>query len=85
MKLITARDIFRDTLKDLYSTNEAYYYFKMILSSLFKIEPIAIALEPNLILKPEQQKKLRSLMTDLLSEKPLQYILGKITRDGWNL
>ena len=78
MKLITARDIFRDTLKDLYSTNEAYYYFKMILSSLFKIEPIAIALEPNLILKPEQQKKLRSLMTDLLSEKPLQYLLGRI-------
>ena len=78
MKLITARNLFRDTLKDLYSTNEAYYYFKMILSSLFKIEPIAIALEPNLILKPEQQKKLQSLITDLLSEKPLQYLLGEI-------
>ena len=78
MKLITARDIFRDTLKDLYSTNEAYYYFKMILSSLFEIEPISIALEPDLTLKPEQQKKLQSLMTDLLSEKPIQYLLGEI-------
>ncbi len=78
MKLITARDIFRDTLKDLYSTNEAYYYFKMILSSLFEIEPISIALEPDLTLKSGQKKKLQSLMKDLLSEKPLQYLLGEI-------
>ena len=27
----------------------------------------SIALEPNLILKPEQQKKLQSLITDLLT------------------
>ena len=78
MKLITARNLFRDTIKELYPINETDFYFKMILSSLLEIDPIAIALDPNLILKPDQQKKLKSLMVDLLSEKPLQYLLGVI-------
>lgn len=78
MKLITARNLFRETLKAVYPIDEADYYFKMILSSLFEIDPIAIALEPNLALKPNQQKKLGDLMTDLLSETPMQYLLGVI-------
>ena len=78
MKLITARNLFRDTIKELYPINETDFYFKMNLSSLLEIDPIAIALDPNLILKPDQQKKLKSLMVDLLSEKPLQYLLGVI-------
>jgi len=78
MKLIKARNLFRENIKTLYSFNEADYYFKMILSSLLEIDPISIALEPNLILNSDQQKKLKSLTKDLLSEKPLQYILGVI-------
>ena len=57
MKLITARSLFRDTIKELYPINETDFYFKMILSSLLEIDPIAIALDPNLILANAAMKK----------------------------
>ena len=78
MKLVEARNIFRQTLHDLYPTDQADYYFKMILPPIFGIEPIAIALDPNLYFNFDQQKKLKSLLTEIRSEKPLQYIIGKI-------
>jgi release factor glutamine methyltransferase len=78
MNLITARDEFRATMRGLYPQNESDFYFKMILSSLFGIDPISIALEPNLPLKSDQLKKLGSIKSDLLLEKPLQYILGEV-------
>ena len=79
MNLIATRDEFRATIKDLYTQNESDYYFKMILTSLFGINPIAIALEPNLILKSDQLEKLETIKTELLAEKPLQYILGEVS------
>jgi len=49
------------------------------------IDPISIALEPNLNLQSSQQSKLKSVLEDLLTEKPLQYILGEVPFRKLNL
>jgi len=85
MKLIEARNQFRISLKGLHTVAECDYYFKMILSSLLDIDPISIALEPNLNLQSSQQSKLKSVLEDLLTEKPLQYILGEVPFRKLNL
>jgi len=85
MKLIDARNQFRTSLKGLHTIAECDYYFKMILSSLLDIDPISIALEPNLNLQSSQQSKLKSVLEDLLTEKPLQYILGEVPFRKLNL
>jgi len=85
MKLIEARNQFRTSLKGLHTVAECDYYFKMILSSLLDIDPISIALEPNLNLQSSQQSKLKSVLEDLLTEKPLQYILGEVPFRQLNL
>ena len=85
MRLIEARDQFRTSLKGLHTVAECDYYFKMILSSLLDIDPISIALEPNLNLQSSQQSKLKSVLEDLLTEKPLQYILGEVPFRKLNL
>lgn len=85
MKLIEARNQFRTSLKGLHTVAECDYYFKMILSSLLDIDPISIALEPNLNLQSSQQSKLNSVLEDLLTEKPLQYILGEVPFRKLNL
>jgi release factor glutamine methyltransferase len=85
MRLIEARNQFRTSLKGLHTVAECDYYFKMILSSLLDIDPISIALEPNLNLQSSQQSKLKSVLEDLLIEKPLQYILGEVPFRKLNL
>ena len=78
MQLIEARNFFRDALKGFYPINEADYYFKMILPVLFGIDPIDLALSPKHTFNVIQQNKLKSVITDLLNQKPIQYILGEI-------
>lgn len=85
MKLIEARNQFRTSLKGLHTVAECDYFFKMILRSLLDIDPISIALEPNLNLQSSQQSELKSVLGDLLTEKPLQYILGEVPFRKLNL
>jgi release factor glutamine methyltransferase len=85
MRLIEARNQFRASLKELHTVQECDYYFKMILSSLLDVDPISISLEPNHQLDSSQQSKLKSALEDMLTEKPLQYILGEVTFRKLNL
>ena len=85
MRLIEARNQFRTSLKELHTVQECDYYFKMILSSLLDVDPISIALEPNHLLDSSQQSKLKSVLEDMLTEKPLQYILGEVPFRKLNL
>ena len=85
MRLIEARNHFRTSLKELHTVQECDYYFKMILSSLLDVDPISIALEPNHLLDSSQQSKLKSVLEDMLIEKPLQYILGEVQFRKLNL
>jgi release factor glutamine methyltransferase len=85
MRLIEARNQFRTSLKELHTVQECDYYFKMILSSLLDVDPISIALEPNQLLDSSQQSKLKSVLGDMLTEKPLQYIMGEVSFRKLNL
>ena len=85
MRLIEARNQFRTSLKELHTVQECDYYFKMILSSLLDVDPISISLEPNHQLDSSQQSKLKSALEDMLTEKPLQYILGEVPFRKLNL
>lgn len=85
MRLIEVRNHFRTSLKELHTVQECDYYFKMILGSLLDVDPISIALEPNHLLDSSQQSKLKSVLEDMLTEKPLQYILGEVPFRKLNL
>ena len=85
MRLIEARNQFRTSLKELNTFQECDYYFKLILSLLLDVDPILIALEPNHLLDSSQQLKLKSVLEDMLTEKPLQYILGEVPFRKLNL
>ena len=85
MRLIEVRNHFRTSLKELHTVQECDYYFKIILSSLLDVDPISIALEPNHLLDSSQQSKLKSVLEDMLTEKPLQYILGEVPFRKLNL
>ena len=77
MTYLEGRSLFRKELNSLIKVNEIDFYFKTILKSLFKIDPTAIALDPHHDFNKSQEDQLGKVLEHLLSEKPLQYILGK--------
>ena len=78
MRLIEARDAYRNRLANVFSTNEIDFYFKSVLRGCLDIDPLDLALKPNLELLPFQQDMINDTLEAFLEEKPLQYILGEI-------
>lgn len=78
MKLIEARNRYRLSLSHQYTEREIDYYFKSILATELQIDPLLLALKPELELDRIQKQSLERILTALAEEKPLQYILGQI-------
>ena len=79
MSLIEVRNEFRRSLNNLYSVNEIDFYFKSVLRSCLDIDPIDIALRPNLEVEKNQMEILDKILLELSEEKPLQYIIGEMS------
>ena len=77
MKLTEAKKFFELKLHDQYSQGELNFYYKYILRDCFNIFPVQLALNPSLELNNKDVKILKDIISQLLKEKPLQYILGK--------
>ena len=77
MTYLEGRSLFRKELKPLFEVKEIDFYFKTILKSFFKIDPTAFALDPHRNFNKSQEDQLGKVLEHFLSEKPLQYIIGK--------
>ena len=77
MTLIEAKKFFELKLNEQYSQGEINFYYKYILRDCFNVFPAQLALNPSLELKNKEIKVLKNIISQLLNEKPLQYILGK--------
>ena len=78
MRLIEARDAYRNRLANVFSTNEIDFYFKSVLRGCLDIDPLDLALKPNLELLPFQQDIFiqRGCNKTFWKDYPLQYITG---------
>ena len=75
MNIIEMRNIYRDNLS--LSNNESDFVYKIILKELCDIDPIKIALEPNLNLSLESKDTLIQKMKMIIDDYPIDYIINK--------
>ncbi len=64
-------------LKAYYSINEIWTFIKLIFQQLLDIDPTTLHAHPELELTPEQQEKIRKVIRELKTYKPIQYIVGQ--------
>ena len=82
MNIIEFRDFYRSELEK--TNKESDYIFKILLKELCNIDPLKIALDPNFIVKPENEMRLRSSLKNILSNYPLDYIINKKSFFGYD-
>ena len=75
MNIIEMRSIYRDNLS--LSNDESDFVYKIILKELCDIDPIKIALEPNLNLSLESKDTLIQKMKMIINDYPIDYIINK--------
>ena len=82
MNIIEFRDFYRSELKK--TNKESDYIFKILLKELCNIDPLKIALDPNFIVKPENEMLLRSSLKNIIRNYPLDYIINKKSFFGYD-
>jgi release factor glutamine methyltransferase len=82
MNVIEFRDFYRSELEK--TNKESDYIFKILLKELCNIDPLKIALDPNFIIKPENEMLLRSSLKNILRNYPLDYIINKKSFFGYD-
>ena len=68
---------FLKNLDNTYNDKEITYYYKLILSEVFKRNELQLALDPKSSLKKSELTFLKRAVKNLLVQKPIQYIIGK--------
>ena len=82
MNIIEFRDFYRSELEK--TNKESDYIFKILLKELCNIDPLKIALDPYFIIKPENEMLLRSSLTNVIRNYPLDYIINKKSFFGYD-
>ena len=82
MNIIEFRDFYRSELEK--TNKESDYIFKILLKELCNIDPLKIALDPNFIIKTENEMLLRSSLKNILRNYPLDYIINKKSFFGYD-
>ena len=82
MNIIEFRDFYRSELEK--TNKESDYIFKILLKELCNIDPLKIALDPNFIVKQENEMLLRSSLKNILRNYPLDYIINKKSFFGYD-
>ena len=82
MNIIEFRDFYRSELQK--TNKESDYIFKILLQEICNIDPLKIALDPNFIIKPENDTLLRESLKKLLRNYPLDYIINKKSFFGYD-
>ena len=82
MNIIEFRDFYRSELQK--TSKESDYIFKILLQEICNIDPLKIALDPNFIIKPENDTLLRESLKKILRNYPLDYIINKKSFFGYD-
>ncbi len=82
MNIIEFRDFYRSELQK--TNKESDYIFKILLQEICNIDPLKIALDPNFIIKPENDTLLRESLKKILRNYPLDYIINKKSFFGYD-
>ncbi len=82
MNIIEFRDFYRSELQK--TNKESDYIFKILLQEICNIDPLKIALDPNSIIKPENDMLLRESLKKILRNYPLDYIINKKSFFGYD-
>ena len=82
MNIIEFRDFYRSELEK--TNKESDYIFKILLQEICNIDPLKIALDPNSIIKPENDMLLRESLKKILRNYPLDYIINKKSFFGYD-
>ncbi len=77
MTLMEGKIFFLKNLDNTYNDKEITYYYKLILSEVFKRNELQLALDPKSSLKKSELTFLKRAVKNLLVQKPIQYIIGK--------
>ena len=77
MTLMEGKIFFLKNLENTYNNREITYYYKLILSEVFKRNKLQLALDPKSSLKTSELTFLKRAVKNLLVQKPIQYIIGK--------
>jgi release factor glutamine methyltransferase len=77
MLIKTYRDQFKAKLIDLYDENEVDNFFYMLLETYNNLKKYQLALEPGLVLTPNDLALWDEAVMLLQNYKPIQYIIGK--------
>ena len=82
MNIIEFRDFYRSELGK--TNEESDYIFKILLEELCNVDPLKIALDPNFIIKSENEMLLRSSLKNIHRNYPLDYIINKKSFFGYD-
>ena len=85
MTLIEARNLFRNSLNDLYLQAEIDALFKSCIAHYFQWESTKVGLAPQQQLKPDEEAIISATLEKLQTATPLQYILGETIFCGLKL
>ena len=77
MLLKNYKTTFLQELSSLYDDQEIDSFFRIILEKLHGFKRIDLALNPETVMDSTHLKQWKSILSDLKSQKPIQYILGE--------
>jgi release factor glutamine methyltransferase len=77
MQIKNYKDIFKKELLPIYDEQEIESFFYIILEKLHSLKRIDLALEPQTVMDGSHLKQWKSIVSDLKTQKPIQYILGE--------
>ena len=77
MLIKSYRTNFINEVAPFFDESEAEFFFYIILEKLQKLKRIDLALQPNLELSENDLKKWEAIVSELKTQKPIQYILGE--------
>ena len=77
MTLMDGKNFFLKNLENTYNNKEIIYYYKLILSEVFKRNELQLVLDPKSSLKNSEFTFLKQAVKNLLAQKPIQFIIGK--------
>ena len=76
------KDLFQSELASFFDEMEIDQFFYLTLEKFHHLKRIDLALNPNFEISVEQQNQWNSILTQLKTQKPIQYILGETSFSG---
>lgn len=77
MTIKNYKDIFKSELQSIYDDQEIDSFFFIVLAKLHNLKRIDLALNPETVMDGMHLKQWKNIVSDLKSQKPIQYILGE--------